>query len=106
MNRSTISCHKVDLHNEHLDIFFETPTHLETYETSCEKFAQLLDQKKIFCSKKKPHRKLYLDYEGEVSENRGFLKILWKGYLLNDEGIFPEDVNVCLIENTKLRLEF
>lgn len=87
MNRSTISSHRVDLTKEHLDIFLETETHLETYETSSEKMDELL-LKKILCSKKNPHRKLYLDYEGYLSQDRGFVKILWKGFYITKMNVF------------------
>ena len=52
MNRSTISSHRVDLTKEHLDIFLETETHLETYETSSEKMDELLIRKKFYVARK------------------------------------------------------
>ncbi len=106
MNRSTISSHRVDLIKEHLDIFLETETHLETYETSSDKFDELLNQKKILCSKKNPHRKLYLDYEGDLSQDRGFVKILWKGFYITKLNVFPDEIKMSLADNQNLVLEF
>ncbi len=106
MNRTTISNHQLDYTTGHLDIFFETPNYLETYEAGFEKFAELTQQRKILCSKKKPHRKLYLDYEGNLSNDRGFLKILWTGFYENNSNSFPEQIKISLVENNKLSLEF
>ena len=106
MNRSTISSHRVDLTKEHLDIFLETETHLETYETSSEKMDELLIRKKILCSKKNPHRKVYLDYEGYLSQDRGFVKILWKGFYITKMNVFPNEIKMSLVDNQNLVLEF
>ena len=94
MNRSTISSHRVDLIKEHLDIFLETETHLETYETSSDKFDELLNQKKI------------LDYEGDLSQDRGFVKILWKGFYITKMNVFPDEIKMSLADNQNLVLEF
>lgn len=91
----------------HLDIFFETEgDYLETYETSAENFQDLLSGKKILCSKKKPHRNSYLDYEGEISNGRGIIRILWRGTYCKEIGIFPEVVKIFLFNNKNLTLEF
>lgn len=105
MNRSTISLHKVDILSEHLDIFFESDHTLETYEASSDKFHQLLLRKKILCSKKMPHRKLYLDYEGEVSNQRGQIQILWKGFYENEHNFFPSEIKISFFEDRIIRIE-
>ncbi|MBP9885649.1 MAG: hypothetical protein KBF93_05110 [Leptospiraceae bacterium] len=106
MKRCTISLHKVDFSNEHLDLFFEVDSMLETYETFPNKMEDLLLQKKILCSKKKPHRKIYLDYEGEISNQRGWVQILWKGIYQNDKNLFPEEIEVSLQGDKSLRVEY
>jgi len=106
LNRCTISLHKVDFSNEHLDLFFEVSSVLETYETFPDKMEDLLLQKKILCSKKMPHRKIYLDYEGEISNQRGFISILWKGIYQNDKNLFPEEIEVSLQGDKILLVEY
>ena len=80
--RCTISQHQVTIGEGHLDVFFESENVLlETYEASLELMPGFLKGEEIVCHKKKDHRTLYLDFEGELSQNRGFIKIVWKGAL-------------------------
>lgn len=105
--RCTVSHHLVTLGDGHLDIFFETEgDYLETYETNAESFQDLILGKKILCNKKKPHRNLYLDYEGEISNGRGILRVLWKGTYWRETSIFPEAMKIFLFNNKNLKLEF
>ncbi|HMV43092.1 MAG TPA: hypothetical protein PK079_09855 [Leptospiraceae bacterium] len=104
MNRCTISEHRLEK-EKHLDIFFETEPHLETYEAEVDQFSLLLSQKKIFCRKKQAHRKIYLEYEGEVSANRGNIKILWKGFYENSLSFFLEEIDLFLLKENLLRID-
>lgn len=95
----------MDKTNSHLDIFMEIEDCLVTYEVPFGKMEELISQKKILCSKKKPHRKLYLDYEGEISNGRGILKIIWKGFYTNKENLFPENAQIQFVSKDCLCLE-
>lgn len=103
MNRCTISEHSID-ENSHLDIFFETDSHLETYEAERNKFDLLFEQKKISCRKKQPHRKIYLEYEGDISLGRGSIKILWAGHY-QSVNFFLKEIDIFLVEQNILRID-
>ncbi len=76
---------------EHYDIFFEMDggnSNLLTYELAKEDWEKIQKGERVYCKRKKDHRKIYLDFEGEISGNRGIVKIVWKGFY--DEKKNPE----------------
>ena len=105
--RCTISQHQVTIGEGHLDVFFESENVLlETYEASLELMPGFLKGEEIVCHKKKDHRTLYLDFEGELSQNRGFIKIVWNGEYRISRDYFPEIINVKIFDDINIKLEF
>lgn len=105
MNRVTISKHIISEINSHLDIFIETNSiseyNLVTYGITIEQEKNLLQGKYVNGIKKKAHRNPYLNYEGELSNGRGSIKIIWKGFLEKESTHFPEQLILC-IKNERL----
>jgi hypothetical protein len=92
MKRATISKHILANGESHLDIFFETETDaLATYETETSNWNLLEEGFAVFCSKKQEHRYVYLDYEGEISHNRGQIGIIWRGFHFY-KSYFPHEI--------------
>lgn len=80
MARFTISQHTGLKEGDHFDLLLEFGEALKTWrlENTAFQFSQSAKQKK-------DHRKLYLDYEGEVSGGRGTVKIWDTGTYLVDQ---------------------
>ncbi len=95
MNQVTISLHKIDL-DSHIDIFFDVhgEEKLQTYTTQAKNWEFLREGGIITCVKKEDHRKIYLTYEGEISNNRGNLKILWQGKYSNQNQFFKKFIKL------------
>ncbi len=67
----------------HFDIMFEEDNVLKTFQI--EQIQKLMDGIKITGKNIQDHRIIYLDYEGEISGNRGYVKIFDKGYYILDK---------------------
>lgn len=77
--RYTISYHNTEI-GDHFDLFLENSgDSLYTYEFRTELFLNFLRGEEISASKKENHRLKYLDFEGDISDGRGFVKIVEKG---------------------------
>ncbi len=71
----------------HYDIFLERENHLETWSVMEEKFPDLMDGVPVACAQKSPHRKIYLTFQGELTDDRGTLTIIDEGeYNTEDTG--------------------
>jgi hypothetical protein len=105
LDRATLSRHTFLDFSFHLDLFLDTGgDSLVTYEV----LTNTIDIPKfeVFsCTRKKDHRKRYLDYEGEISQQRGFLKILWKGEYKNKKRIGSTKIDIILLEELLFILE-
>ncbi|MCB1177197.1 MAG: hypothetical protein KDK36_06420 [Leptospiraceae bacterium] len=88
---ATISLHTQG-NEKHLDIFFEKEDYLLTYESSFEFLEDFLSGKPILGIKKENHRKIYLNYQGPISKNRGDLYIVWKGFYDSKMKNFSEKI--------------
>lgn len=78
--RFTLSLHYGFKPAHHYDLFIEEVNHLITYGLST------MSGAKIRASRKKNHRKLYLNYEGAI-KSRGFVSIVLTGeYTRNKAG--------------------
>ncbi|MCB1158918.1 MAG: hypothetical protein H7A25_04055 [Leptospiraceae bacterium] len=95
----TISRHTLPGGEEHLDIFILTFPEREKSLLCLE--AESIREQNIFSSslfdtrKKEDHRGIYLEYEGELSQNRGSVQIIWKGFT---DFEFPETQKQYLIK--------
>jgi hypothetical protein len=78
--RATLSLHEVSLGNSHLDLFLEQESHLITLEMETQYLDSFLREEPVPYLQKSPHRKIYLDYEVLIAQDRGNVKILWRGY--------------------------
>lgn len=98
MKRVTISEHKIS-ESAHFDIFFETDfDYLLTYEIlSSGNFQRDVP---LECIRKQNHRLLYLDYEGEISEERGTISIYWRGFLSDDKTPNSKKILIEVRENS------
>ena len=78
--RATLSFHFWGS-KSHLDLFLEVEnrTSLLTYSCFLDELEKFHKKEFINFTQKQDHRLLYLDYEGLVSNDRGFIKIIWKG---------------------------
>jgi hypothetical protein len=72
---------------------------LYTYEISIDSKDDFLGGRPVFAERKQDHRKIYLDYEGLISGNRGLVQILWKGHYRSFP--FQKKMNIFL-ENRKI----
>jgi len=104
-DRVTISRHTLLDKSSHLDIFFENSSdYLATYEVSTPesilRFSEILN-----CKKKHDHRKIYLDYEGEISNNRGSIKIVWRGFYRNKKSIGQNKISIFILDETLFIVE-
>ena len=90
MRRATISLH-TRTEKEHIDIFFETSSeddkNLATYQAEIQDIDRLLEGEPVKINRKADHRRIYLDFEGDISGNRGEIKILWQGF-------YPEKIDL------------
>lgn len=78
--------HTVDNENYHFDLMFEEGDVLATYQIKS--IDDLLNMKGVEAINIQDHRLIYLDYEGEISNNRGYVKIFDKGeYLVKTKSI-------------------
>lgn len=101
MKRVTISKHTTADTNFHFDIFWDSDAdYLITYEIK-EPNSIVSELTPIECKRKYNHRKIYLDYEGEVSKGRGSVEIIWKGF--NYSGDLPLSENILIeLEDNKI----
>lgn len=79
MNRATLSLHELS-DSKHYDLFLEETEFLLTLELPFWNKEKVLSGCSVPFQRKANHRKIYLDYEGEVSNNRGSVQIIWKGF--------------------------
>lgn len=98
----TISRHDLN-QDSHLDIFIEQTEYLETYGSDISFYNSLLEGKVLEVTKKNPHRKIYLDYSGIISEKKGLIQILWKGFCILEKTNFPKKMYMQKIEDTLIR---
>lgn len=104
-DRVTISRHSLQDKSSHLDVFFENSTDsLTTYEIFTPK-SILLFSEILICNKKHDHRKIYLDYEGEISNNRGSIEIVWKGIYRNKKSIGQNKISIFILDETLFIVE-
>ena len=104
-DRVTISRHTLQDKNSHLDIFFENSTELlTTYEVSTPEDILIFGEI-LICNKKPDHRKIYLDYEGEISNNRGSIEIVWKGFYRNKKSIGQNKISIFILDETLFIVE-
>jgi len=102
MPRFTISHHAGSKEGDHFDLLLEQGESLKTWRLENTAFQFPQSAKQI-----KDHRKLYLDYEGEVSGGRGTVKIWDTGTYLVDRWD-DKHIRVALIGRqirTRLRLD-
>lgn len=102
MPRFTISRHTGSKEGDHYDLMIEEGEALKTWRIATPSFQAPQAARQI-----KDHRKLYLEYEGEISDKRGTVRI-W------DTGVYAVDVwdenriqiaVVGRVLRTRLRLE-
>lgn len=79
MKRATLSLHEIGT-SKHYDLFLEKEDFLITLEIPFVEKNFLLNGNFLEFHIKNPHRKIYLDYEGEISNNRGKVQIVWQGF--------------------------
>jgi len=92
--RFTISLHISEF--THYDLFMEKAEYLETWSLNANFLEEFQRGKTVTLEEKPPHRNIYLDYEGEISGNRGSLKIFDKGtYILKND--------IYIIKGSKIR---
>lgn len=77
MPRFVIQKHILSNGDIHFDIMFEWGDVLKTYQIK--NIEDLLNGNQVDAINIQDHRLIYLDYEGEISNNRGFVKIFDKG---------------------------
>ncbi|MDX1960166.1 MAG: hypothetical protein SFU98_16475 [Leptospiraceae bacterium] len=76
----TLSLHCINRNEDHIDIFFETESdRLTTYELNLVDRDKFLSGEIVQIKEKESHRKIYLDYSGEISQGRGEILPIWKG---------------------------
>ncbi len=78
---STLSHHTDAPDGDHFDLFLEIHNSplLETYSALPDILADFLAGLPVCFSRKEPHRLIYLNYEGAISNQRGSVTIVWKG---------------------------
>ncbi|MEM4271289.1 MAG: hypothetical protein QXO70_04320, partial [Candidatus Pacearchaeota archaeon] len=74
-----LSLHELE-NSKHYDLFLEQEDFLVTLEISFVEKNFLLSGNFFEFHIKPPHRKIYLDYEGEISNNRGRVQVVWRGF--------------------------
>lgn len=79
MKRATLSLHEFN-NTKHYDLFLEEDELLITVEIPFIEKDLLLNGKPYRFHVKQPHRKIYLDYEGIISNDRGKIEIVWRGF--------------------------
>ncbi len=67
----------------HFDLMFEEENVLKTYQLK--DIQKLINGEKILGKNIQDHRIIYLDYEGEISGNRGYVKIFDKGFYITNK---------------------
>lgn len=87
---------------DHYDLFIESDNTLITYEISLENFSVLNDliEKRVSLAlntgskldRKADHRKHYWNYEGRITENRGFVRRVQEGLVYATD--FPEKADI------------
>lgn len=104
MKRITFSEHSTN-QNSHIDIFLETDSdELITYECNPSDLELLFNGQIISITKKQNHRNVYLDFEGELSNQRGNIKILSKSKYLQFISVFEEKMYIQKLNNNLFRL--
>jgi len=98
LNRATISLH-VNANERHLDIFLENGNALVTYECDFSRLQSLLHGDEIGIRQKKEHRLEYLDYQGEISGNRGNISIIWQGNYQKQDFKFKNRIKIKMVLN-------
>lgn len=98
----TISKHEY-LADSHLDIFIEQKEYLKTYSCNSDLYKQILDGHEIEVIQKNPHRKIYLNYSGEISNQRGNIQILWQGKCLNEKEFFSKKMYMQKLNDSLIR---
>ncbi|MFN7182188.1 MAG: DNA polymerase ligase N-terminal domain-containing protein [Planctomycetota bacterium] len=76
--RFVIQQHFLSSDKYHFDLMFEENNVLRTFQI--DRIDNLLEGVKVLGKNIQDHRLIYLDYEGEISGNRGYVKIFDKGY--------------------------
>jgi anti-anti-sigma factor len=104
LKRITFSEHSTN-QNSHIDIFLETDSdELITYECNPSDLELLFNGQIISITKKQNHRNVYLDFEGELSNQRGNIKILSKSKYLQFISVFEEKMYIQKLNNNLFRL--
>ncbi len=98
----TISKHDWNL-DSHLDIFIDQEEYLETYSCDSKLFDLFVLGEILIVTKKNPHRKIYLDYTGKISGDRGKIEVMWKGFCIIENFNFLEKMYMQKIEDTLIR---
>lgn len=98
MKRATLSLHELPDLSSHLDLFLEYNPDIErgtlTFEAQSDKLNHIQRGEKILFSEKPFHRNVYLNFEGEISKNRGNLRILWTGMYQETEKLLKKKISI------------
>lgn len=84
----SIQYHHTD--KSHIDFFLERNDDLQAWRIEVEDYRRLSNGKAVSLTQNFPHRKMYLAYAGEISNNRGRLELLDSGeyfLLANDSEV-------------------
>jgi len=79
------------LENNHYDFMLEKKDFLDTWKIREDDLKKFFSGKEIFAEKNFDHRKKYLTYEGDISNNRGTVRRICSGeynLLSNGENFF------------------
>jgi len=94
----TISRHTLLDSSQHFDLFFDTGRDaLITYEILTPSL-NLPKYEVLECVRKQDHRRIYLEYQGEISNQRGFIAIVWRGEYKNKKSIGNTKIGILLLE--------
>jgi hypothetical protein len=97
-NQVTISRHTLLDKSQHFDLFLDTGGDtIITYEVVTSSL-DLPIYDVLECVRKQDHRRIYLEYQGEISNQRGFISIVWRGEYKNKKSIGNTKIEILLLE--------
>lgn len=78
---ATLSLHEGAPGGTHLDLFldFGEGALLETFGADAAVIHDFVNARPVVFYRKNPHRRVYLDYTGEISGGRGQIAPIWRG---------------------------
>jgi len=96
-NAATASLHELPDGSQHIDLFLDTGSaKLTTYETAAKAWDSLKAGKTAAISQKADHRRRYLSFEGDLSNNRGSVRLLWQGRWQTEASSLPKTGQIRL----------